>query len=93
MIALRTDKGKTYNVNLIVAPSYDGSCVIMMDSAEPLSGIAVDFDGVNRFEAEEENGKITVYGGYSVLFSIMKGVPGDENIQIVLRKPKETGGD
>lgn len=89
MAILRTDKGKTFNVNLVVAPSYDGACVIMLDNEGPLSEIATDFDGVNHIEVENESESVANHDGYSVLYSIMKGVPGDNNIQIILRKPKE----
>ena len=91
MSVLRTDKGKTYQVEVVVCPSYDGSCVIRLRDDRLLSEIAPEFEGIQRMEYDDEDvGGSYVFEGYSVLYMIMRGIR-DGIVQISLRKP--TGGD
>ena len=87
MATLTTDKGKTYEITFIVDPAFDGSCVIRLDHNGPLADVAQDFEGINHFEVDDD-GSISSHDGYSALYSICKGAPFDNNIQISLRKPK-----
>lgn len=89
MSVLRTDRGKTYDVEVVVCPTYDGSCVIRLRDERLLSEIAPEFEGVQHMEYEDADvGGSYVYDGYSVLYLIMRGVR-DRIVQITLRKPTE----
>ena len=87
MVTLTTDKGKTHEIQFVVDPSYNGSCTVLMNYTGLLADLAQDFEGVNHFEVND-NGKVTSHDGYSVLYSIFKGVPDDCIVQIIMRKPK-----
>ena len=91
MATLKTDKDKTYTIDYVVCPTYDGSCVIRMNDNRILSEIAVEFEGIHHMEYQNTDlGIDTEYNGYTVLMSIFRGI-NDSVVQISLRKP--SGGD
>lgn len=71
---IRTDKGKTFDVNFAWGPvRTSGELMIELTAdARTISEIASDFEGVQTFERPDENEGNMTFTGYTVLESVVR---------------------
>lgn len=86
-MTVKTDRGKTFDVNYAWGPVRStGELMIELTAdTRPLSQIAADFEGVQAFGREDENEGNMTFEGYTELVSVVR----DRNtgaVLLVLRK-------
>lgn len=86
-----TSKGKTFDIDFMWGPLRDsGDVSLQIHDKRPLSEVAADFDGVERFDKHDPQTEDMVFEGYTRLQSITYRANGaDDTVLVTVSKPKE----
>lgn len=90
-MTLTTSRGKSFALDFLWGPLRDsGALAIQIHDKRPLSEVAADFDGVERFDKHDPQTEDMVFEGYTRLMSITYRANGaDDTVLITVNKPKE----
>lgn len=83
---LKTSRNKTYNVIYVDGPTRLGNAImIRMADPRPILEIGQEFDGLEKFEREDESQGDKEWTGYTQLVSIRR--MSDADVLIEMAKP------
>ena len=86
-MTVTTSRGKTFTVDWMWGPTFDGDLRLEYEDDRLLSEIAADFEGCERFHRESETEGNMDFAGYTRLRSIIRS--GRGKVQLTLYRTDE----